>query len=97
MTARRWRAAIVLKATVRTAEIVADAAEGLVVADGIVDAAGAVDVPVAAGAIVDAAALAGDGTNFFATGLHGLDKGHDESCGLCLYQFRREVHFWLRR
>jgi len=92
-----WPAATGLRVIVRTAEIAVGEADDPAAAGVIVDAAGAVDVPVAAGAIVDAAALAGDGTNFFATGLHGLDKGHDESCGLCLYQFRREVHFWLRR
>jgi hypothetical protein len=53
---------IVLKAIVRTAEIVADAAVVPAVADGIVDAAGAVAVPVAAGVIADAAVRAGEDT-----------------------------------
>jgi hypothetical protein len=79
MAHRTWRAASVRTATVRMAEIVADAAEGPVVADEIVGAAGAADVPVVAGEIAGAAARVGEDTrNFIATDLRGNEKATAE-------------------
>lgn len=61
---------IVLKAIVRTAEIVADAADVPAAVDVIADAADAVAVPVAADAIADAAVQAGEGTKKFLPRIH---------------------------
>lgn len=72
MARRISAAATDLTAIVRTAEIVAGAVDVLEAADGIVDAAVAVDA--AADGIADAAGRAGDGTNFFATDLHGFTR-----------------------
>ena len=60
--------------TVRMAETVADAVGGRVVGDEIAGAAGAVDGPAVADGIVDAAGLAGEGTNFFATDFRGFTR-----------------------
>ena len=65
---------IVRIATGRMVEIVVDAVDGpvAVVVVGIADAAGAVDGPAAVdGIVADAAAPAGEGTEGFATDLHG--------------------------
>jgi ABC-type uncharacterized transport system ATPase subunit len=69
-----WLAVTGLRVIVRTAEIVVGEADDPAAAGAIVDAVGAADVPVVAGGIVGAAGLAGDGTNFFATDLHGFTR-----------------------
>jgi hypothetical protein len=70
-TGRRWQAVIALKAIVRTAETVADAAAVPAEVAEIADAAGAVAVPVAVAEIADAVVRAGEGTRSFDTDLHG--------------------------